>query len=85
MQSMTRATRWAGIQFPGDSGDGIPGHADGAYIRRDHVAKVHAGEIIGPRDFIARALSDAMAALAADKAERCRRSLSRWTAARSPE
>jgi hypothetical protein len=49
------------LQFPGGSSDGIPGHADGAYIRRDHVAKVHAGEIIGPRDFIARALSDAMA------------------------
>jgi hypothetical protein len=50
------------LQFPGGSSDGIPGHADGAYIRRDHVARVHAGEIIGPRDFIARALSDAMAA-----------------------
>jgi hypothetical protein len=43
---------------PGDGGR-MPGHADGAYIRQDHVARVHAGEIIGPVDFIARAMQTA--------------------------
>jgi hypothetical protein len=42
-----------------DSDGGMPGHAEGAYIRQDHVARVHAGEIIGPVDFIARAMQQA--------------------------
>jgi hypothetical protein len=48
------------VRFPGDSGGEMPAHASGAYIRRDHVAHVHAGEIVGPQDFIARALADAI-------------------------
>jgi hypothetical protein len=32
----------------------------GAMIRRDHVARVHAGEIIGPVDFMSRALAGAL-------------------------
>lgn len=47
-------------------GDGsttsMPAHADGAYIREDHVARVHAGEIIGPADFMTRALIAALQA-----------------------
>jgi hypothetical protein len=35
-------------------------HAVGAYIREDHVAKVHAGELIGPVDFMARVLKAAL-------------------------
>jgi hypothetical protein len=37
-----------------------PEHARGAYIRQDHVARVHAGEIIGPADFMTRALVQAL-------------------------
>jgi hypothetical protein len=48
---------------PPASGEGgeMPEHADGAYIRRDHVATVHSGELIGPVDFMTRALSGALA------------------------
>jgi hypothetical protein len=44
------------------SGEGLPAHADGAYIREDHVARVHAGEIIGPMSFMTQALAGALAA-----------------------
>jgi hypothetical protein len=44
------------------SGASIPQHGDGAYIREDHVAGVHAGEMIGPADFFAAAFSRALAA-----------------------
>lgn len=37
-------------------------HAEGAYIREDHTARVHAGEMIGPPAFFAAALARAMAA-----------------------
>jgi hypothetical protein len=42
--------------------DGTPtaSHADGAYIRQDHVAHVHAGEIIGPESFMTNALVGAL-------------------------
>jgi hypothetical protein len=45
---------------PHDSGHEPPAHAEGAYIRQDHVARVHAGEIIGPADFMTRALEAAL-------------------------
>jgi hypothetical protein len=60
------------VPEPSDGGDGTgphsggpgghepPAHADGAYIRQDHVARVHAGEIIGPADFMTRALETAL-------------------------
>jgi hypothetical protein len=41
-------------------GDPEASHAVGAYIRRDHVANVHAGEIVGPMDFMTRALEGAL-------------------------
>jgi hypothetical protein len=44
----------------GGRGAGVPSHDVGAYIRRDHLANVHAGEIIGPADFMSRALQDAL-------------------------
>jgi TolA-binding protein len=44
----------------GGRGAGVPSHDVGAYIRRDHLANVHAGEIIGPADFMTRALQDAL-------------------------
>ena len=45
---------------PGDidgQGGPVPQHAEGAYIRETHYAKVHAGEIIGPEDFMYRVMS----------------------------
>lgn len=44
-----------------ESGE-MPQHAAGAYIREDHTARVHAGEMIGGPDFFAAALARAMAA-----------------------
>lgn len=46
---------------PSGSGEPEVGHAVGAYIRSDHTARVHAGEIVGPVDFIARAMAKANA------------------------
>jgi F0F1-type ATP synthase membrane subunit b/b' len=43
------------------SGEPEASHDVGAYIRRDHVANVHAGEIVGPMDFMTRALEGALA------------------------
>jgi seryl-tRNA synthetase len=40
-----------------------PRHATGAYIRQDHVAQVHGGEIVGPIDFMTRALVGAFQSL----------------------
>jgi hypothetical protein len=49
------------MRFPGgESPEPGASHASGAYIRRDHVARVHAGEIIGPVDFMRRALKGAI-------------------------
>lgn len=48
-----------GFSMPGGGGE-MPGHSGGAYIRQDHVARVHAGEIIGPADFMTRALVQAL-------------------------
>lgn len=45
---------------PGPS-DPSASYAEGAYIRRDHVARVHAGELIGPVSFMSDALAGAMA------------------------
>jgi DNA-binding CsgD family transcriptional regulator len=42
------------------SGASIPQHGDGAYIREDHVAGVHAGEMIGPESFMTNALVGAL-------------------------
>jgi hypothetical protein len=50
------------------SGASIPPHADGAYIREDHVARVHAGEIVGPADFMTRALAAALVRVGAPAA-----------------
>jgi hypothetical protein len=52
------------------SGDGwdepqtgdIQSHADGAFVRRDHVARIHEGEFVGSPDFMAGVMADAMAA-----------------------
>jgi hypothetical protein len=47
--------------FEGAEGrDPYPQHAVGAYVREDHTATVHAGEIVGPVDFMGRALAGAM-------------------------
>jgi hypothetical protein len=49
------------MRFPGgESPEPGASHASGAYIRRDHVARVHAGEIIGPIDFMRRAIQGAV-------------------------
>jgi hypothetical protein len=45
---------------PSQTSDPGASHAAGAYIREDHVASVHAGELIGPVDFMSRALAGAM-------------------------
>ena len=47
---------------PGADGT-LPAHAAGAYIRADHVAQVHAGEIIGPQSFMQEALAGAIQSL----------------------
>lgn len=53
-------TDWSSLtNGPGVSG-GVVAHASGAYIREDHVAQVHSGEIIGPMDFMTRALTGAL-------------------------
>lgn len=44
----------------GESPDPSASHARGAYIREDHVAQVHAGEIIGPQDFMQRLVERAL-------------------------
>ncbi len=46
-----------GVPGPGEP---VAAHASGAYIRQDHVAAVHAGELVGPLDFMTRALAGAM-------------------------
>jgi hypothetical protein len=51
--------------FDGDPGEPMPRHATGAYIRQDHVAQVHSGEIVGPIDFITRAMVGAFQSLGA--------------------
>lgn len=48
-----------------DTGE-VPAHDIGAYVREDHTARVHAGEIIGPVDFIARAMRQAGAGAGGD-------------------
>lgn len=41
-------------------GSALPGHAEGAYIRQDHVARVHAGEMIGDQTFFGNAIAAAL-------------------------
>jgi hypothetical protein len=48
------------VGVSGGGGDPEASHAAGAFIRQDHVANVHAGEIIGPVDFMSRALEGAL-------------------------
>lgn len=47
------------VHFEDAGGPSLPAHDVGAYIREDHLARVHAGEIVGPVDFIARAMRQA--------------------------
>lgn len=51
-----------GVPYHLTSGEGGPmtEHDEGAYIRRDHVARVHAGELIGPVDFMSKAIEGAL-------------------------
>jgi hypothetical protein len=49
----------AQLDIDGGSGS-IPGHAEGAYIRQSHVARVHAGEMIGDQTFFGNAIASAL-------------------------
>lgn len=49
--------------LPSGSNAEMPEHDTGAFIRRDHVARVHRGELIGPIDFMTRALTGALQSL----------------------
>lgn len=53
-------TDWSSLTNGPDAAGGVVAHASGAYIREDHVAQVHSGEIIGPMDFMTRALTGAL-------------------------
>jgi hypothetical protein len=50
----------AQLDLDGGSSGSLPGHADGAYIRQDHVARVHRGEMIGDQTFFGNAIAAAL-------------------------
>jgi hypothetical protein len=49
------------IQPDVPNGGDYPQHDAGAFVRRDHVAMVHSGEMIGPVSFMSQALKGALA------------------------
>lgn len=49
--------------FPDGFTPDLPKHDAGAFVRKDHVAMVHSGEMIGPVSFMSQALEGAFASM----------------------